>query len=81
MGGILLYSIIIVSSVTYAMKAKELLNNAGIHCRIEKVKKQFVQRGCTHGVIIKSSKLQNAKELLMSERIRIYDILEQEDGT
>lgn len=59
------------------MKAKELLNNMGIYCKIEKVKKQYVQKGCTYGAVVKAKDAQNARDILLSERIKIFDILEQ----
>ena len=39
------YTLITVSSVTYAMKAKKLLNNMGYYCEIERQEKN-TRTGC-----------------------------------
>lgn len=46
------YTLIAVSSITYAMKAKRLLNNKGYYCEIEKTPKNL-STGCGYSVRVK----------------------------
>ena len=50
--------LIMVSSVTYAMKGKQILNNAGIRCEIERTQKRDVKNGCGYSLYVP----QNADE-------------------
>ena len=46
------YTLIAVSSITYAMKAKRLLNNIGYYCEIEKTPKNLAT-GCGYSIRVK----------------------------
>ena len=46
------YTLIAVSSITYAMKAKRLLNNLGYYCEIEKTPKGL-SSGCGYSIRVK----------------------------
>ncbi len=46
------YTLIAVSSITYAMKAKRLLNNMGYYCEIEKTPKGLAS-GCGYSIRVK----------------------------
>lgn len=48
------YTLIAVSSITYAMKAKRLLNNHGYYCEIEKTPKNL-STGCGYSIRIKDN--------------------------
>lgn len=48
------YTLIAVSSITYAMKAKKLLNSAGYFCEVEKTPKNF-STGCGYSIKINVS--------------------------
>lgn len=46
------YTLIAVSSITYAMKAKRLLNNMGYYCEIEKTPKNL-SSGCGYSIRVR----------------------------
>lgn len=46
------YTLIAVSSITYAMKAKRLLNGMGYYCEIEKTPKNL-SSGCGYSIRVK----------------------------
>lgn len=46
------YTLIALSSITYAMKAKRLLNNMGFYCEIEKTPKTL-SSGCGYSIRVK----------------------------
>ena len=48
------YTLIAVSSITYAMKAKRLLNGMGYYCEIEKTPKNL-SSGCGYSIRVKDS--------------------------
>ncbi len=70
-----MYDIFILSSVTYSMKAKELLTSRGIYCRIEKVKPEYATKGCSYGAVVKRKDTENAKQILRSQGVKIYNII------
>ena len=45
-------SLIAVSSITYAMKAKKLLNNMGLYCEIQKTPKNLGS-GCGYSIRVR----------------------------
>ena len=49
------YTLIAVSSITYAMKAKRLLNNMGYYCEIEKTPKNLAT-GCGYSIRVKDDR-------------------------
>ncbi|MCD8107891.1 MAG: DUF3343 domain-containing protein [Oscillospiraceae bacterium] len=48
------YTLLAVSSVTYAMKAKKLLNSMGIFCEVSKTPKNLAS-GCGYSVRIRDN--------------------------
>lgn len=46
------YTLLAVSSITYAMKAKRLLNNMGYYCEIERTPKNLAS-GCGYSLRIR----------------------------
>ena len=46
------YTLIALSTITYAMKAKRLLNNMGYYCEIEKTPKTL-SPGCGYSIRVK----------------------------
>lgn len=74
------FSIIIVSSVTYAMKAKNEFAHEAIYCRIEKIKKISNQKGCGYGIVIRNTDLENGVKLLKNTGIKIIEITPYKDG-
>lgn len=75
-----MYYLFVLSSVTYAMKAKEILFEYGISASIEKVKRQYTQRGCSYGVIVKANDVESARQLLSNSGITVFNIFAYEDS-
>lgn len=50
----MVYTLIAVSSITYAMKAKRLLNGKGYYCEIEKTPKNL-SSGCGYSIRVKEN--------------------------
>ena len=71
-----IYSILVMSSVTYALKAQGILARDGIGTRLEKLSKTQTSKGCGYGVRIEKSKLSQAVSILKNEKIRIMEIAE-----
>ncbi len=61
---------IILSSVTYAMKAQRLLNSAGVNCNIVKSDGVRAVKGCGYGVQIYGD-INGAADILRKNGIRI----------
>jgi hypothetical protein len=74
------YSIIIVSSITYAIKAKNEFAHEAIYCRVEKVKKISNQKGCGYGVVVRNNDLERGANIMRSIGIKIIDIVPYKDG-
>lgn len=71
-----IYSIMVMSSVTYALKAQGVLSREGIGTRLEKLTKTQTSKGCGYGLRIEKSKLSEAVSILKNEKIRIIEITE-----
>lgn len=67
---------ITVGSVTYAMKARRLLLHSGIKARLVKLLSE-ASGGCTHGIVIPSSRFFDAVVILKREQIS-YSIYNSE---
>lgn len=74
------YRVLIVSSVTYAMKAKNELLREAISCRVEKIKKISNQKGCGYGVVVREMDQERAIRVMRNANIRIIDVLPYKDG-
>ena len=72
-------TLLAMSSITYAMKAKEILNSKGLYCEIERTPKNLGS-GCGYSVRIKSD-VKEAEEILKKYGITVKGILTDEGGT
>ena len=63
-----------VSSVTYAIKGRDVLRNNGIKAYIEKNRRQGAF-GCGYGVTVKDKK-EEALKILREHGIKIYSVTE-----
>ena len=69
--------LIVVSSVTYAMKSKEILFQNGIRAYVERIPKT-ADTGCGYGVYV-PDKADEAEQILLEHEIRILDRIEQDE--
>lgn len=70
--------LIVVSSVTYAMKARELLVHYGIQGYVERIPRTE-ETGCGYGVYV-PERADAAERILRENNIRILGRMEQGDG-
>ncbi len=70
--------LIMVSSVTYAMKARELLTRHGIRGYVERIPRT-AETGCGYGVYVPQG-ADAAERILRENNIRILGRLEQDDA-
>jgi hypothetical protein len=71
----MIYSIMVMSSVTYALKAQGILAREGIGTRLEKLNKSQTLKGCGYGLRVDKSKLPEAAAIMKREKIRIIEII------
>ena len=71
--------IITFASLTYAVKAKRLLEAIGIASRLVKVDSSYSREGCTHGIEIQYNNFMAAVHRLKTGGIP-YSVLKSEDG-
>lgn len=69
--------ILLVSSITYAMKSKDLLMNHGIPAYVERVPHIEALGGCGYGLHI-PKQMDEAESILQQEGIRILGRIERE---
>lgn len=69
---------IMVSSITYAMKAKSILRNNGIYVDIVKTQKYSNKARCSYSLVLYRN-LQKAIQLLKDSGIEILEITEGEE--
>ncbi|MEE1282322.1 MAG: putative Se/S carrier-like protein [Acutalibacteraceae bacterium] len=69
---------IMVSSITYAMKAKSILKNNGIYVDIVKSQKYSNKARCSYSLVLYRN-LQKAVDLLKDSGIEILEITEGEE--
>ncbi len=72
----MIYSIIVFSSVTYALKAQSLLAREGIGTRLEKLNKDQTLKGCGYGLRIEKKKIAEATSILKKEKVKIVEVIE-----
>lgn len=72
----MIYSIMVMNSVTYALKAQGVLAREGIGTRLEKLNKSRTLKGCGYGLRVEKSRLAAASAVLKRENIRIIEIIE-----
>lgn len=66
-------ALFILSSITYAMKGRDLLNSKGIKSEIKRAPKNKALSGCGYGLLI-YEKAEKAAELLEEAQIKVLDI-------
>lgn len=69
--------VIVLSSITYALKAQELLKNNGIYTKITRSKAVKSVRGCGYGIAVSDSTYEKANSLLVSAGIPIVGSTEE----
>lgn len=70
--------LLVVSSVTYAMKGKDILFRKGIRGYVERIP-QTGNTGCGYGVYV-PERADEAEKILQANHIRVLSRIEQEDG-
>ena len=71
--------LIMVSSVTYAMKGKQILNNAGIRCEIERNPKRDIANGCGYSLYVPKN-TDEAEKILKENNIKIIGRAERSNS-
>ncbi len=69
-------SLLMVSSITFAMKGKDLLNRMGYKASIERIPRRSVDVGCMYGIAVDEDPYY-AKIQLESSGIRVLEIFEE----
>ncbi len=69
--------LLVVSSVTYAMKGKEILFRKGIRSYVERIP-QTGETGCGYGVYV-PEKADEAERILQENHIRVLTRLDREE--
>lgn len=67
------YTVIVLSSVTYALKAQRILMSQGISSLLQKLTTTQSKRGCGYGLRVADANLERALSILRKERIRVTD--------
>ena len=67
---------LIVSSITYALKAKSELESHGIVCKVEKIKNVAALGGCGHGLKVSKSISNTARRYLNLAGIKVVDTVD-----
>ena len=70
-------TVIVLSSVTLAMKGQRLLQRDGIRCSIERTHNQ--KGGCAHGLVVQDGDVERSVELLRINGIFIEGLIEGRD--
>lgn len=58
-------------SLTYAYKAKDVLQKRGIACRVVYQSKSLAKQGCGYSIAVDRSKQNLAYEILLQEGIKV----------
>lgn len=67
-------TIIALTSITYAIKAKNLLNSIGYYCEIQRTPKDL-SKGCGYSIVVKND-IHLILSILDSENIKVKDYRE-----
>jgi len=67
---------LVVSSVTFAFKAKNVLESAGIPGKVEKLRDIAAKGGCGYGVKIDAQYRNAAARVLKRGNVKIIDVIE-----
>ncbi len=73
----MLRQFIAVSSVTQAMKGKELLGNYGIYADVVKTSKSSNKKGCGYSLVLYKN-IDKAKQILKENKIEVLGITEED---
>lgn len=68
------YPIIVIGSITYAMKGQRVLNAYNIDSRLEKTPKEFSSTGCSYCLRL-TDHLDEAVEILQRNNVRIERVI------
>lgn len=71
---------LVVSSVTFAFKAKNILETAGLTCKVEKIKDISAFGGCGYGVRIDAEYASAAVKALRRSNIKVIEVIDCEEG-
>lgn len=69
--------IIVLSSITYALKAQELLKTNGIYSKITRSKSVRNVRGCGYGIAIDEMLAEKSRALLVASGIPIIGSIDE----
>lgn len=69
--------IIVLSSVTYALKAQEILKNNGIYANITRSRAVKSIRGCGYGISFDNALTEKAQGLLINAGVPIIGSIEE----
>ena len=67
---------LVVSSITYALKGKSILESKGIACKVEKLKKVSVLKSCGYGIKVNKRDSVIAARYLNISGIRVIETVE-----
>ncbi len=67
---------IVMLSTTIAFKAKKLLNQNSVPCRVVKTPIRYTSAGCSHSLLVDEEYLKQAKEILNGAKIGVKGIVE-----
>lgn len=69
------YTVIVLSSVTYALKAQGILTGEGIKTNIEKLTQTQSRKGCGYGLRVSDINVNSALAILKREHIKVTDLV------
>jgi hypothetical protein len=69
--------VLVMSSITYALKAQELLKNNGVYATLTRSRAVRSVRGCGHGLSFDETAYEKAKQLLTEAGIPIVGSTEE----
>lgn len=72
-------TLIMVSSITYAMKGRDLLNRKGFHAYLERTPRHENVGGCGYSIAI-PQRVDEAEEILRKAGIQVFGRIEGKDG-
>ena len=67
---------LVVSSITYAMRGQKILENHGIPSHIERDVKALAKYGCGYGLRVSAGSDQAARDILAKGGIRVLAVID-----
>lgn len=64
---------IVTGTITYAMRARDVLRRKGIEVKVEKPPKLKSSMGCGYGVVV-SGNVENIKKILLESGVKILSV-------